>query len=365
MFLPLSALILLTQPWGSLGAEMKNYSPRSVTNACTLVMCNPLENGLPGRDGRDGREGPRGEKGDPGLPGAEGRAGMPGPPGPVGAKGDNGSVGDPGPKGDCGARGLPGPPGMPGPAGREGPSGKQGNAGPEGKAGPKGEPGPKGDMGATGMQGSAGTKGPPGVKGERGPPGEHGAPGNSGPPGHAGLPGPAGPAGPRGLTGSPGPKGDKGDSGDAILQQQLAALQKQVQSMQETSEKNEKAGLFPHGRRVGKKIFKSGSFEKTFQEAQQVCIQAGGHLPSPRSVTENEALQQIVTAENKSAFLSMTDIKTEGKFTYPTGEPLAYANWAPGEPNNNGQAENCVEIFGNGKWNDKSCGEKRLVICEF
>lgn len=62
-------LALLVQPLGSLGAEMKTLSQRSVSNTCTLVMCSPTENSLPGRDGRDGREGPRGEKGDPGRPG--------------------------------------------------------------------------------------------------------------------------------------------------------------------------------------------------------------------------------------------------------------------------------------------------------
>lgn len=66
ILLPVIVLILLTQPLRSLGAEMKAYSKRTVTDACTLVMCSPTENGLPGRDGRDGREGPRGEKGDPG-----------------------------------------------------------------------------------------------------------------------------------------------------------------------------------------------------------------------------------------------------------------------------------------------------------
>lgn len=69
ILLPVIVLILLAQPARSLGAEMKVYSKRAVTNACTLVMCSPTENGLPGRDGRDGREGPRGEKGDPGRVG--------------------------------------------------------------------------------------------------------------------------------------------------------------------------------------------------------------------------------------------------------------------------------------------------------
>lgn len=72
LLLPLSMLILLTQPLRSLGAEMKTYSQRAAAGICTLVMCNPVENGLPGRDGRDGREGPRGEKGDPGRAGTTG-----------------------------------------------------------------------------------------------------------------------------------------------------------------------------------------------------------------------------------------------------------------------------------------------------
>ncbi|XP_035882641.1 pulmonary surfactant-associated protein D isoform X4 [Phyllostomus discolor] len=339
LFLPM--LILLTQPTRSLETEMKTYSQKTVPNACTLVMCGPVENGLPGRDGRDGRDGPRGEKGDPGLPG---------PPGP------------------------PGSPGMPGSPGRECPSGKQGNIGPQGKPGPKGEAGSKGEVGAPGMQGSAGTRGPPGLKGEKGALGEHGAPGNAG---DAGPAGPMGPQGPPGARGPPGLKGDRGAPGDrgakgesglpdiTALRRQVEALQGQVQRLQGAFSLYRKVGLFPDGRVVGEKIFKTGGFEKSFQDAQQVCRQAGGQLPSPRSAAENEALQQLVAAQNKAAFLSMTDSQTEGKFTYPTGESLVYSNWAPGEPNNSGGEEDCVEIFDNGKWNDKSCGEKRLVICEF
>lgn len=122
--------------------------------------------------------------------------------------------------------------------------------------------------------------------------------------------------------------------------------------------------LFPSGRSVGEKIFKMGGFEKTFQDAQQICTQAGGQMASPRSAAENEALKQLVADQNKSAFLSMTDNKKEGTFTYPTGEPLVYSNWAPGEPNNR-DTENCVEIYPDGTWNDKACGDRCLVICEF
>ncbi|XP_076980868.1 pulmonary surfactant-associated protein D [Tamandua tetradactyla] len=374
LLLSLSALVLLTLSLGSLGAEMKIYPQRTETSTCTLVMCSPLENGLPGRDGRDGREGPRGEKGDPGLPGAVGQAGVPGPVGPVGPKGDNGSAGEPGTKGDSGPRGPPGPPGAPGTAGREGPPGSQGSIGLQGKSGPKGEAGPKGEIGAPGTPGSAGTRGPTGPKGEKGAMGERGAPGNAGaagPVGAGGSQGPPGARGPPGLKGDrgvPGDRGPKGDSGlpDIVaLRQQVEALQGQVQLLQAGFSLYKKVELFPNGRSVGEKIFKTGGFEKSFEDAQLVCTQAGGRVASPLSAAENTALEQLVSAHNKPAFLSMTDTKIEGQFTYPTGEPLTYSNWAPGEPNNNGGAENCVEIFTNGKWNDKSCREQRLVVCEF
>ncbi|XP_054585141.1 pulmonary surfactant-associated protein D [Eptesicus fuscus] len=375
MLLLLSTLVLITQPPRSWGAEVTTASQKSLVDACTLVICGPVENGLPGRDGRDGKEGPRGEKGDPGPPGATGPMGMTGPVGPVGPKGDNGPAGEPGPKGDSGPSGPPGPAGPPGPDGRQGPSGMQGDVGRQGEPGPKGEPGAKGEVGAPGMQGYAGPRGPPGLKGEQGAPGERGAPGNAGPPGPAGPPGLPGPPGARGLPGlkgdrgAPGERGAKGESGlpdIAALRQQVEALQGQVGRLQGDFLQYKKVELFPNGRGVGQKVFKTSGFQKPFQEAKQVCAQAGGHLPSPRSAAENKALQQLVEAEDKgAAFLSMTDSQTEGKFIYPGGEPLGYSNWNPGEPNNKGGNEDCVEIFTKGKWNDIPCEEKRLVICEF
>ncbi|XP_059518193.1 pulmonary surfactant-associated protein D-like isoform X1 [Myotis daubentonii] len=371
----LSVLVLLTQSPRSRGADVTILPRKPLIDACTLVMCSPVEDGLPGRDGRDGREGPRGEKGDPGSPGARGPIGMPGPAGPVGPKGDNGPAGEPGPKGDSGPCGPPGPPGVRGPAGPGGPSGMQGNVGPQGKPGPKGDVGPKGEVGAPGVQGSAGTRGPPGPKGEKGAPGERGAPGRTGESGPAGPPGPQGPPGARGPPGlkgdrgAPGERGPKGESGlpdIAALRQQVKALQGQVGQLQGAFLQYKKVELFPNGRGVGQKVFKTAGFEKPFQEAEQVCAQAGGQLPSPRSAAENEALQHLLEAENKgAAFLSMTDSQTEGRFTYPGGEPLVYSNWAPRQPDNYGGIEHCVEIFTNGKWNDTPCGEKRLVICEF
>ncbi|KAI4529275.1 hypothetical protein MG293_020523 [Ovis ammon polii] len=69
--------------------------------------------------------------------------------------------------------------------------------------------------------------------------------------------------------------------------------------------------------------------------------------PGPKA--ENEALTQLATAQNKAAFLSMTDTRNEG--IYPMGELLVYSLWAPHEPNNrvtDKGPESCIEIYRDG-----------------
>uniref|UniRef100_F7BZK8 Pulmonary surfactant-associated protein D-like n=1 Tax=Monodelphis domestica TaxID=13616 RepID=F7BZK8_MONDO len=369
-----SALIFFMYTLDAQAAGMTSFSKRAVPDTCAIIMCNPVENGLPGRDGRDGREGPRGEKGDLGLPGPRGPSGLNGEIGPIGPRGENGSMGNPGAKGDTGEKGLPGTPGVPGPPGKIGPPGQQGNSGPQGEQGPKGEAGAKGGAGRPGAQGPTGPIGPSGPPGEKGASGERGPPGNPGAAGSVGIPGipgssgPRGPSGQKGDKGFPGEKGAKGESGLTemnSLKQQVATLQEQVKILQTSFTKYKNAELFPSGRAVGETIFKTSSFEGNFEKALQSCRQAGGQVASPRNAAENMAIQEIVTVYNKAAFLGMTDMKTEGKFIYPTGESLSYSNWAPGEPNNDKDEEDCVEIFTNGKWNDKRCGESCLIICQF
>uniref|UniRef100_A0A674IJ19 C-type lectin domain-containing protein n=1 Tax=Terrapene triunguis TaxID=2587831 RepID=A0A674IJ19_9SAUR len=204
-------------------------------NACTLVVCGPAQNGLPGSDGKDG---PKGEKGDQGL------------------------------------RGIPGLPGK------------------------DGSPGPKGDIGAEG------------------------------------------------------PKGDCGGRG----KQSLTMYCTSVFFL---------AWIFINGNSAGEKTFQANGSEGDFETSKATCSQAGGLIASPRNSAENSAIQQIVVRHNKAAYIGINDIQTEGSFKYLNGEAIGYSNWAPGEPNNVGGIEDCVEVYPDGRWNDKSCNEKRLIICEF
>ncbi|XP_019357858.1 PREDICTED: pulmonary surfactant-associated protein D-like [Gavialis gangeticus] len=218
------------------------------SNACTLVVCAPAQNGLPGRDGKDGL---KGEKGDRGLNGLPGKAGSPGP------KGDQGPAGERGPKAECCVTEV-----------------------------------------------------------------KH-------------------------------------------LQNQIRNLQGQLKSLQDIINKKHKVEDFINGSQISEKLFAANGSAGDYKTSKATCSQAGGHLASPRTSSENGAIQRIIQRYNKAAYLDINDMETEGIFKYQSMEVIGYANWAPGEPNDTGGGEDCVEMYTDGRWNDRSCEEERLIICEF
>lgn len=120
----------------------------------------------------------------------------------------------------------------------------------------------------------------------------------------------------------------------------------------------------PNGIRVGEKVFHTNGLRGAYEAAEAKCVQAGGVLASPKNAAENRALLEIVKSHNMSAVLGINDIQTEGTFRYPSGETIGFTNWAKNEPNDAG-GEDCVELIGNGEWNDIPCNGERLIVCEY
>ncbi|XP_053305838.1 pulmonary surfactant-associated protein D-like isoform X1 [Spea bombifrons] len=216
-----------------------------------------------------------------------------------------------------------------------------------------------GSPGKDGLPGRDGNVGPKGDKGDQGPQGITGQTGPQGPPGVPGT---------RGQQGPPGPKGDRGDSGASALEAlkgQVSSIEQQLRSLKSIVEAQKKALVFTKGTSSGNKIYISNNLEVTYREAVQICSKAGGQLPSPKNKAENDAVLAIALEKKKRPFLGINDIQVEGSFRYPNGQLIGYSNWEPGEPNDDLGVEDCVEMYDTGKWNDKNCEEKRLVICEF
>ncbi|XP_043843558.1 pulmonary surfactant-associated protein A-like [Dromiciops gliroides] len=221
-----------------------------------------------------------------------------------------------------GSAGIPGTPGAPGLPGRDGRDGVKGDPGPPGPMGPPGGmPGLPGRDGLTGAPGSVGERGEKGVPGERGPPG---------------LP--------------------------AYLDEELQSVlqdfrQRILQCMGVLN-------LVGSMLQVGEKIFSTNAQYANFEKISETCAKAGGTVATPRNAEENSAIMSLVQKYKTYAYLGLKEGKIPGEFYYLNGSPVNYTNWYSGEPAGKGR-EPCVEMYRDGTWNDKSCLQYRLTICEF
>ncbi|XP_060096773.1 pulmonary surfactant-associated protein A-like [Heteronotia binoei] len=222
-------------------------------------------------------------------------------------------------------------------------------------AGAAGIPGTPGANGLPGRDGRDGMKGDPGPPGPIGPP--NGLPGASG---RDGLPGP------EGKKGEPGKKGDRGEPGPQGLPASLdPEVQKILRDMKQKVLRLEGVlALEGMIRKIGDKIFATNGNEVDFETTRQTCQDSGGSVAAPRNEAENEAVLGIVKERNRYAYLGVKEGSVPGEFLYLDTSSVNYTNWRRYEPNGKG-AENCVEMYTDGGWNDKKCNQYRLTICEF
>ncbi|KAF5921922.1 hypothetical protein HPG69_015371 [Diceros bicornis minor] len=222
-------------------------------------------------------------------------------------------------------------------------------------AGSPGSPGTPGSHGLPGRDGRDGIKGDPGPPGPMGPPG--------------GMPGPPGRDGPIGAPGAAGERGDKGEPGergppglpaylDEELQTTLHDFRHQILQLMGV------LSLQGSMLAVGEKVFSTSGQSVDFDAIRESCARVGGRIAVPRNPEENEAIASIVKKHNTYAYLGLEEGPTPGDFYYLDGAPVNYTNWYSGEPRGRGK-EKCVEMYTDGQWNDKSCLQYRLAICEF
>ncbi|MBQ1351667.1 MAG: bacterial Ig-like domain-containing protein, partial [Oscillospiraceae bacterium] len=95
----------------------------------------------------------------------------------------------------------------------------------------------------------------------------------------------------------------------------------------------------------------------TYQEASQLCASYGGTLACIVNAGEQAVVEAMVKPFQNACWLGATNEK--GTWTWESGKPFSYTNWAPYEPSGTiagGQKEAYLGMHGNGvsagKWND-------------
>lgn len=102
--------------------------------------------------------------------------------------------------------------------------------------------------------------------------------------------------------------------------------------------------------------------EVTWERANEICKQKGGHLVIINSKSENEYIQTLV---NQSIWLGINDKEKEGTWIDSLGNKVSYTNWDTNQPDNCFALENYGELWTSGKWNDEFEFVHRGFICEY
>jgi hypothetical protein len=105
---------------------------------------------------------------------------------------------------------------------------------------------------------------------------------------------------------------------------------------------------------------------RPFENATEDCERMRGRLAIVGDATQNAALLAAIGSPwgyGSGLWLGCSDADKEGVWTCD-GTPLGYANWAPGQPDNESALDDCAEwLADSGRWNDTSCDRRLGYIC--
>ncbi|XP_056299422.1 C-type isolectin Sp-CL4-like [Pseudoliparis swirei] len=105
---------------------------------------------------------------------------------------------------------------------------------------------------------------------------------------------------------------------------------------------------------------------KSFDDAEEYCNTTGGAIVTFHSPTQMMRATCVTLHDNPEPELFWIGVIRSGEgFTYTDGSEFKNSNWYPGQPDNAGGQENCVEMNYKdwGLWNDANCAEKNNFMC--
>lgn len=105
--------------------------------------------------------------------------------------------------------------------------------------------------------------------------------------------------------------------------------------------------------------------QDTWTNSEAEAVTLGGHLATINDATENQWVFDTFAgfgSIDRNLWIGLTDASKEGAFTWISGEPVDYLNWAPAQPNEFVSGQDYVHMFKpntsgansvSGAWNDE------------
>ncbi|XP_039674805.1 galactose-specific lectin nattectin-like isoform X3 [Perca fluviatilis] len=124
----------------------------------------------------------------------------------------------------------------------------------------------------------------------------------------------------------------------------------------------------PGWTQFGSRCFAFYTETKSWIDAENFCISAGGNLASIHSDEEQTFLKDFikqVTGAYADSWIGGFDSVKEGTWMWADGSKFNYNIWAAGQPDNFRGGENCLVMnWGAAEiWNDGSCNTPLSFVC--
>ncbi|XP_070803427.1 C-type lectin lectoxin-Thr1 [Pituophis catenifer annectens] len=111
---------------------------------------------------------------------------------------------------------------------------------------------------------------------------------------------------------------------------------------------------------------------KNWNDAEMFCrkYKPGCHLASIHGIDESLEVAEYISDYLKSGghvWIGLNDPQKKRNWEWTDRSSNSSLMWKQGEPNNQGNNENCVELWspsGYKNWNDESCASTRAYLCQ-
>ncbi|XP_047200502.1 macrophage mannose receptor 1 [Hippoglossus stenolepis] len=105
----------------------------------------------------------------------------------------------------------------------------------------------------------------------------------------------------------------------------------------------------------------------SWPDSRHYCQEVKAELASIHSRAEVEFIRNLNYTKHHNIWIGLTRDRNFG-WGWTDKTSLGFLNWAPSEPNmafhpGDVAEENCVEMYGDGRWNDNNCLQKRGFAC--
>ncbi|KAL0842207.1 hypothetical protein ABMA28_014368 [Loxostege sticticalis] len=116
-------------------------------------------------------------------------------------------------------------------------------------------------------------------------------------------------------------------------------------------------------------FYKFHTMSKKGQDAKDMCELEGATIFYPEDQNEADAIRQLWNETQvvlPRIYIGVASWIVKGVFETFDGRPIndVYSNWAPGEPNNANDNEDCVIMRRDGTLNDVNCNDKNPFVCK-